>query len=43
MVDRGMRAALVDEFARHLFTIIWGLEKVESWVIRTGDTVSVTY
>ncbi|KAF7555237.1 hypothetical protein G7Z17_g2333 [Cylindrodendrum hubeiense] len=43
LVERGVRAAQVDEFARHLFTVMWGLEKVETWVIRTGDAVSVTY
>ena len=43
LVDRGIGAAQVDEFARHLFTVMWGLEKVESWVVRTGDEVSVTY
>ncbi|SPO04168.1 uncharacterized protein DNG_06851 [Cephalotrichum gorgonifer] len=43
LMERGVRAAEVDEFARHLFTVMWGLEKVETWVVRTGDAVSVTY
>ncbi|PNP61500.1 hypothetical protein FNYG_13787 [Fusarium nygamai] len=43
LLDRGIGAAQVDEFARHLFTIMWGLEKVETWAVRTGDEVSVVY
>jgi hypothetical protein len=43
LLDRGVDASEVDEFARHLFTIMWGLEKVETWVVRTGDEVSVVY
>ncbi|PKX89468.1 Zn(II)2Cys6 transcription factor domain-containing protein [Aspergillus novofumigatus IBT 16806] len=43
LVERGVRAAQVDEFARHLFTLMWGLEKVETWIVRTGDAVSITY
>ncbi|KAF4421763.1 RNA polymerase II mediator complex component [Fusarium acutatum] len=43
LLDRGVGAAQVDEFARHLFTIMWGLEKVETWAVRTGDEVSVVY
>ncbi|KAF9875882.1 mnng and nitrosoguanidine resistance protein [Colletotrichum karsti] len=43
LVERGVPAASVDEFARLLFTVMWGLEKVESWVISTGDSVSVMY
>ncbi|EWZ02773.1 hypothetical protein FOYG_01997 [Fusarium oxysporum NRRL 32931] len=43
LLDHGVGAAQVDEFARHLFTIMWGLEKVETWVVRTGDEVSVVY
>lgn len=43
LLDRGVGAGEVDEFARHLFTIMWGLEKVETWVVRTGDEVSVVY
>ncbi|KAJ0161263.1 hypothetical protein CTA2_6515 [Colletotrichum tanaceti] len=40
---RGIRAAEVDEYARLLFTVLWGLEKVEHWVVSTGDAVSVMY
>ncbi|KAF5543235.1 RNA polymerase II mediator complex component [Fusarium napiforme] len=43
LLDRGIGAAQVDEFARHLFTIMWGLEKVETWAVRTGDEISVVY
>ncbi|CVK87030.1 hypothetical protein FPRO06_06301 [Fusarium proliferatum] len=43
LVEQGVGAAQVDEFARHLFTIMWGLEKVETWAVRTGDEVSVVY
>ncbi|EXK76553.1 hypothetical protein FOQG_18707 [Fusarium oxysporum f. sp. raphani 54005] len=43
LVTRGVGAAQVDEFARHLFTIMWGMEKVETWVVRTGDEVSIVY
>ncbi|KAK1659534.1 hypothetical protein BDP55DRAFT_733171 [Colletotrichum godetiae] len=27
----------VDEFARHLFTCIWGLDRVEDWALRTAS------
>ncbi|KAH7139785.1 hypothetical protein B0J13DRAFT_448072 [Dactylonectria estremocensis] len=30
------RAAAVDEFARHLLTVMYGLERVESWAARTA-------
>ncbi|EEU45663.1 uncharacterized protein NECHADRAFT_80777 [Fusarium vanettenii 77-13-4] len=43
LLERGVGAAQVDEFARHLFTVMWGMEKVETWVVRTGDEVSVVY
>ncbi|KAF5237567.1 hypothetical protein FANTH_10758 [Fusarium anthophilum] len=43
LLEQGVGAAEVDDFARHLFTIMWGLEKVETWVVRTGDEVSVVY
>lgn len=43
LLERGIDAAQVDEFARHLFTVMWGIEKVETWVMRTGDEVSVVY
>ncbi|KAJ3956038.1 hypothetical protein N0V92_007436 [Colletotrichum tropicale] len=43
LVERGIPAAEVEEFARLLFTVMWGLEKVERWVVSTGDSVSVMY
>ncbi|KAK1538820.1 uncharacterized protein CCOS01_00134 [Colletotrichum costaricense] len=43
LVARGIRAAEVDEFARLMFTLLWGLEKVDQWVVSTGDCVSVNY
>ncbi|KAF6804495.1 RNA polymerase II mediator complex component [Colletotrichum sojae] len=43
LVERGVPAAEVDEFLRLLFTFMWGLEKVERWVLNTGDAVSVMY
>ncbi|KAF5632020.1 RNA polymerase II mediator complex component [Fusarium sp. NRRL 52700] len=43
LLQQGVGAAQVDEFARHLFTIMWGLEMVETWIVRTGDKVSVMY
>ncbi|KAF9874616.1 hypothetical protein CkaCkLH20_07753 [Colletotrichum karsti] len=38
-------AAEVDECARHLFTVIWGLDRVESWALRTASAgeVCLTY
>ncbi|KAK1637892.1 hypothetical protein BDP81DRAFT_347391 [Colletotrichum phormii] len=43
LVARGVRVAEVDEFARLMFTLLWGLEKVDHWVVSTGDCVSVDY
>lgn len=43
LIERGVGASEVDEFARHLFTVMWGLDKVEDWVVRTGDSVSIMY
>lgn len=42
---RNAAAADVDEFARHLFTIIWGLDRVESWALKTASAgeVCLTY
>uniref|UniRef100_L2GI53 RNA polymerase ii mediator complex component n=1 Tax=Colletotrichum fructicola (strain Nara gc5) TaxID=1213859 RepID=L2GI53_COLFN len=42
---RNAAAADVDEFARHLFTIIWGLDRVESWALNTASAgeVCLTY
>lgn len=43
LVARGVHASEVDEFARHIFTIMWGMDKVEDWVERTADGISLTY
>ncbi|KAM5364623.1 hypothetical protein ACJZ2D_011404 [Fusarium nematophilum] len=43
LLDRGVHASQVDEFARHIFTIMWGMDKVENWVVRTGDGISLLY
>ncbi|KAM5349881.1 hypothetical protein ACJ41O_006386 [Fusarium nematophilum] len=37
---RTVNAAEVDEMARNLFTIMWGVERVESWVARTAGSDS---
>ncbi|EQB57775.1 hypothetical protein CGLO_02074 [Colletotrichum gloeosporioides Cg-14] len=44
-LSRNAAAADVDEFARHLFTIIWGLDRVESWALKTASAgeVCLTY
>ena len=43
LLTRGVRASQVDEFARHVFTMMLGMGKVEQWVVRTGDAVSAAY
>ncbi|KAM0327572.1 hypothetical protein ACHAQA_005864 [Verticillium albo-atrum] len=43
LFEMGVPAADVDEFARHVLTVVWGLDQVERWAVRTGDTVSVTF
>ncbi|OLN89024.1 hypothetical protein CCHL11_06090 [Colletotrichum chlorophyti] len=43
IILRGVQAIEVDEYARLIFTVLWGLEKVEHWVISTGDSVSIMY
>ncbi|KAH6867585.1 hypothetical protein B0T10DRAFT_541861 [Thelonectria olida] len=43
LVERGVGASEVDEFARHLFTVMWGLDQVEDWVVRTGDGIQIMY
>ncbi|KAH7136796.1 hypothetical protein B0J13DRAFT_677616 [Dactylonectria estremocensis] len=43
LVRRGVEASQVDEFARHLFTMMWGMDKVEDWVVRTGGSVKIRY
>lgn len=35
VAKRGIPAIEVDEFAHHMFTLMWGADKVESWVFRT--------
>lgn len=42
-LTRGVHASEVDEFARHIFTIMWGMDEVENWVERTGDGISLKY
>ncbi|WQF85597.1 Putative zn(2)Cys(6) fungal-type DNA-binding domain-containing protein [Colletotrichum destructivum] len=36
-IFRNAAAAEVDEFARHLFTCIWGLDRLEDWALRTAS------
>lgn len=43
LLARKAHASEVDEFARHIFTIMWGMDKVEDWVERTGDGVPLKY
>ena len=43
LITREVGASEVDEFARHIFTVMWGIDKVEDWVVRTGDSVSIMY
>lgn len=43
LVARGVNASEVDEFARHIFTIMWGMDKVEDWVERTSTGISLVY
>ncbi|KAK1988897.1 hypothetical protein LZ30DRAFT_697931 [Colletotrichum cereale] len=42
---REAAAAEVDEFARHIFTCVWGLDRVEDWALRTSSKgeVSLVY
>ncbi|KAL6821596.1 hypothetical protein V8C40DRAFT_250521 [Trichoderma camerunense] len=40
VAKRGIPAMEVDEFARHIFTLMWGADKVESWVFRTRQVQS---
>ncbi|KAK1991158.1 hypothetical protein LX36DRAFT_663572 [Colletotrichum falcatum] len=39
---REAAAAEVDEFARHIFTCVWGLERVEDWALRTSSKGEVS-
>ncbi|KAH7126071.1 hypothetical protein EDB81DRAFT_910894 [Dactylonectria macrodidyma] len=43
LTGRGIEASQVDEFARLLFTMMWGMDKVEDWVVRTGGDVKIKY
>ncbi|KAM0278247.1 hypothetical protein ACHAQH_005259 [Verticillium albo-atrum] len=43
LFDLGVPAREVDEFARHVFTLTLGVEKVENWAVRTGDEVTVGF
>lgn len=38
LAKRGVPALEVDEFARHLFTLMWGTDKVKNWLHRTQNT-----
>ncbi|OLN98070.1 hypothetical protein CCHL11_06782 [Colletotrichum chlorophyti] len=38
---RTAAAAEVDEFARHLFTCIWGLDRIEDWALKTASAGEV--
>ncbi|KAM9874871.1 RNA polymerase II mediator complex component [Verticillium dahliae] len=39
----GIAAGDVDEFARHLFTVLWEADEVERWTMRTGGEVTAAY
>lgn len=43
LLKDSVAAEEVDEFMRHLYTIMWGINKVEDWIVRSGDTVSIRY
>lgn len=43
LLKDNVAAEEVDEFMRHLYTIMWGIDKVEDWIVRSGDTVSTKY
>lgn len=43
IIRRGVPAVDVDEFARHLFTLKWGVDKIETWTVQTGDDVPVMF
>ncbi|KAK7211318.1 hypothetical protein V2G26_018496 [Clonostachys chloroleuca] len=34
LANRSVQASEVDEFAHHLFTLMWGADRVENWFIR---------
>ncbi|KAG7133282.1 hypothetical protein HYQ46_009328 [Verticillium longisporum] len=39
----GVAAVQVDEFARHVFMLLWGVDDVERWAVTTGDEVTVVF
>lgn len=41
LVKSGVPAVEVDEFAHHLFNLMWGTDKVESWFVRTHKPDSI--
>ncbi|KAK2060397.1 hypothetical protein LY76DRAFT_416427 [Colletotrichum caudatum] len=41
-IMREAAAAEVDEFARHLLTCMWGLDRVEDWALRTSSKGEVS-
>ncbi|KAJ4258937.1 hypothetical protein NW762_008024 [Fusarium torreyae] len=43
LLIHGVHASQVDEFARHIFTIMWEGDKVEHWIERTRDGMSWVY
>ncbi|PON24945.1 hypothetical protein TGAM01_v206026 [Trichoderma gamsii] len=43
LLKDSVAAEEVDEFMRHLYTIMWGIDKVEDWIVRSGDAVSTMY
>ncbi|KAH7013962.1 hypothetical protein EDB80DRAFT_711087 [Ilyonectria destructans] len=43
LVKSGVPAVEVDEFAHHLFNLMWGTDKVESWFVRTHKPGSILH
>lgn len=43
LLKDSVAAEEVDEFMRHLYTVMWGIDKVEDWIVRSGNTVSAIY
>ncbi|KAG7113664.1 hypothetical protein HYQ45_007104 [Verticillium longisporum] len=41
--ETGVMAAEVDEFARHVYTVLWEDDEVERWTLRTGGEVTAAY
>ncbi|KAK2010726.1 hypothetical protein LZ32DRAFT_362977 [Colletotrichum eremochloae] len=42
VIMREAAAAEVDEFARHMLTCMWGLDRVEDWALRTSSKGKVS-